>query len=116
MCKDGNQLVPANDPSLQARTRLSFAGVVSVAFALTSRGEIAGDPDVVFSGLPARTKDGRGLDTVIDAAIFDTLDNLGRGKRRDPDAAASAVERAVRGAIGAAWGKKPVVHVLVVEV
>ena len=116
LCKDGNQLVSANDPSIQARTRLAFAGVVSIAFALTARGEIAGDPDVVFSGLPTRTREGKGFDAVIDAAIFDTLDNLGRGKRRDPDAAATAVERAVRGAIGAAWGKKPMVHVLVVEV
>lgn len=116
LCKDGNQLVNANDPSLQARTRLSFAGVVSIAFALTARGEIAGDPDVVFSGLPLRTREGKGMDAVIDAAIFDTLDHMGRGKRRDPDAAAAAVERSVRGAIGNAWGKKPVVHVLVVEV
>ncbi len=116
LCKDGNILVPATDPVLQARTRLAFAGVISVAFALTARGELAGDPDVVFSGMPARTRDGKGMDAVIDAAIFDTLDNLGRGKRRDPDAAATAVERAVRGAVGAAWGKKPTVHVLVVEV
>lgn len=116
LCKDGNQLIDASDPALQARSRLSFAGVVSIAFALTSRGELAGDPDVIFSGLPARTREGKGFDTVIDTAIFDTLDHLGRGKRRDADAAASAVERAVRGAIGAAWGKKPVIHVLVVEV
>lgn len=116
LCKDGNQLIDASDPSLQARSRLSFAGIVSIAFALTSRGDLAGDPDVMFSGLPARTREGRGFDSVIDTAIFDTLDHLGRGKRRDADAAASAVERAVRGAIGAAWGKKPMVHVLVVEV
>ena len=116
LCKDGNQLIAVGDPVIQARTRLAFAGIVSIAFGLTARGEVAGDPDVVFSGLPQRTKDGRGLDTVIDAAIFDTLDHLGRGKRRDPDAAATAVERAVRGAVNAAWGKKPVVHVLVVEV
>ena len=116
MCKDGNLLVGATDPALQARTRLAFAGVVSIAFALTARGEIAGDPDVTFSGLPSRTREGKTMDAVIDAAIFDTLDNLGRGKRRDPDSAANSVERAVRGAVGAAWGKKPTVHVLVVEV
>lgn len=116
LCKDGNQLIDASDPALQARSRLSFAGIVSIAFALTSRGDLAGDPDVMFSGLPARTREGKGFDSVIDTAIFDTLDHLGRGKRRDADAAASAVERAVRGAIGAAWGKKPMVHVLVVEV
>lgn len=115
LCKDGNQLLDANDPALQARVRLSFAGIVSIAFGLTARGEVSGDPDVVFSGLPARTRDGKGMDTIIDAAIFETLDGLGRGKRRDADAAASAVERAVRNAVGAAWGKKPQVHVLVVE-
>ncbi len=116
LCKDGNLLVGSTDPALQARTRLAFAGVVSVAFGLTARGEVAGDPDVTFSGLPSRTRDGKTMDAVIDAAIFDTLDHLGRGRRRDPDAAATAVERAVRGAVGAAWGKKPLVHVLVVEV
>ncbi|UDL95147.1 ribonuclease J [Lichenihabitans sp. PAMC28606] len=116
LCKDGNLLVSANDPSLAARNRLAFAGIVSIAFALTSRGDLAGDPDVVFSGMPTHTRDGKAMDAVIDAAIFATLDNLGRGKRRDPDAAATAVERSVRGAIGAAWGKKPTVHVLVVEV
>ena len=116
LCKDGNLLVGAQDPAIQARTRLSFAGVISVAFALTARGEVSGDPDVIFSGMPTRMRDGKGLDAVIDAAIFDTLDNLGRGKRRDPDAAATAVERAIRNAVGQQWGKKPVVHVLVVEV
>lgn len=116
LCKDGNVLMGAGDPAIQSRVRLAFAGVVSVAFGLTARGDLAGDPDVVFSGLPTRTRDGQAMDVLIDKAIFDTLDHLGRGKRRDPDAAATAVERSVRGAVGAAWGKKPVVHVLVVEV
>ncbi len=115
LAKDGNLLIPATDASLQARVRLGFAGVISIAFALTGRGELAGDPDVLMSGLPSHTRDGRGMDVTVDEAIFDTLDNLGRGKRRDVDAAATAVERAVRGAVGAAWGKKPTVHVLVVE-
>lgn len=116
LCKDGNVMVAANDASIQARTKLAFAGIVSIAFAIQSNGNLVGDPDVLINGLPPKTADGRPMDVLIDDAIFSTLDNLGRGKRRDPDAAASAVERAVRGAVGAAWGKKPVVHVLVVEV
>ena len=68
-----------------------------------------------MSGLPARTRDGKGMDVVVDKAIFNTIDNLGRGKRRDADAAANAIERSVRGAVGHAWGKKPLVHVLIVE-
>ena len=116
VAKDGNVLVPVGDPSIAARNKLAFAGVISIALAVTARGEVAGTPDVVFSGLPTRTRDGKAMDAVIDAAIFDTLDNLGRGKRRDADATSAAVERGVRGQVGAAWGKKPVVHVLVVEV
>lgn len=116
LCKDGNVLVAASDAAIQARSKLSFSGIVSIAFALTARGELAGDPDVMISGVPGRVGDGKATDTIIDEAIFGTLDHLGRGKRRDPDAAAAAVERAVRGAVGAAWGKKPVVHVLVIEV
>ena len=115
LCKDGNLLVEASDAAIQARTRLSFAGVVSIAFGLSARGEVSGDPDVVFSGVPHRTREGRPMDALIDEAIFATLDSLGRGRRRDADAAAQAVERAVRAAVGAAWGKKPLVHVLVVE-
>ncbi len=116
LCKDGNVLVPASDASVQARHKLAFSGIVSIAFALTARGDLAGDPDVLISGLPTRAREGKAMDAIIDEAIFGTLDHLGRGKRRDPDAAATAVERSVRSAVGAAWGKKPTVHVLVVEV
>ena len=116
MAKDGNVLLPVGDPSIAARTKLAFAGVISIALAVTARGEIAGTPDVVFSGLPARGRDGKAMDAIVDAAIFDTLDTMGRSKRRDADATSLAVERAVRGQVGAAWGKKPTVHVLVVEV
>ena len=98
------------------RRRLSFAGVVSIAIALTPKGEMAGDPDVMISGLPERTRDGAGFDEIIDAAIFETFESLPRGKRRDPDVLSSAIERSVRASVGAVWGKKPQVHALVVEV
>ena len=116
IAKDGQLLLSVNDPAILARNRLSFAGVVSIAFGLSSKGDLVGNPDVVFSGIPEKLKDGQAMDAVIDGAIFDTLDNLGRGKRRDLDAAANSVERSVRAAVGAVWGKKPTVHVLVVEV
>jgi ribonuclease J len=115
LAKDGHVVVAANDPAIAARTKLAFAGVISIAVCFNARGEVQGDPDVLMSGLPGRTRDGKGMDVVVDEAIFNTIDNLGRGKRRDPDAAANAIERSVRGAVGHAWGKKPLVHVLIVE-
>ena len=114
--KDGDVLLVTGDDCVGQRRRLSFAGVVSIALALTDKGDLSGDPDVIIAGLPARTRQGAGMDAVVDAAIFETFENLPRGKRRDADAVATAIERAVRNSVNAAWGKKPAVHVLVVEV
>jgi ribonuclease J len=114
--KDGDILLPSGDECIAQRRRLSFAGIVSIALALSPKGDLAGDPDVMIAGLPSRTRQGAGMDEIVDAAIFETFESLPRGKRRDADAVSNAIERAVRGAVNAAWGKKPQVHVLVVEV
>ena len=114
--EDGSTLISANDEAIAQRTRLAFAGVVSIAIAMTGKGEMAGDPDVVMSGIPQRDRNGAMLDAIVDETIFSTIDGLSRGKRRDSDAIANAVERAVRSALGQTWGKKPQVHVLVLEV
>jgi ribonuclease J len=114
--KDGEILLPADQECVGQRRRLSFAGVVSIALALTPKGEMAGDPDVMIAGLPERTGEGAGFDEIIDSAIFETFEGLPRGKRRDADFVSGAIERAVRNSVGGLWGKKPQVHVLVVEV
>ncbi len=114
--KDGEILLPAEQDCIAQRRRLSFAGVVSIAIALTPNGEMAGDPDVMIAGLPERTREGAGFDGIIDGAIFDTFEGLPRGKRRDPEFLSSTIERAVRNSVNSVWGKKPQVHVLVVEV
>jgi ribonuclease J len=114
--KDGNILLQAGQQCVGQRRRLSFAGVVSIAIALTPKGEMAGDPDVMIAGLPERTREGAGFDEIIDAAIFEIFESLPRGKRRDADFLSSAIERGVRASVGAVWGKKPQVHALVVEV
>jgi ribonuclease J len=114
--KDGEILLPADQECVAQRRRLSFAGVVSIAIALTPKGEMAGDPDVMIAGLPERTRDGAAIDALIDSTIFQTFEGLPRGKRRDADFLSSAIERAVRNSVGSVWGKKPQVHALVVEV
>ena len=116
LVEDGAVLISADDEAIAQRIRLSFAGVVSIALGLTSKGDLAGDPDVVMSGIPKHGRDGAMLDAVVDETIFSTLDNLSRPKRRDADSVANAVERAVRSALSRAWGKKPQVHVLVLEI
>jgi ribonuclease J len=41
---------------------------------------------------------------------------LPKARRSDPDAVTQAIERSVRGAVNAVWGKRPVCHVLVVQI
>ncbi len=113
---DGKIPVGGDDKALRERRGLGFAGVISIAIAVSAKGELAGDPDVMIEGIPQKLSDGRPMDDLVDAAVFETIDNLPRGRRRDADALANAVERGVRSAVSSVWGKKPKVHVLVVEV
>jgi ribonuclease J len=114
--KDGNALLPADDEALRMRQKLAFAGIVTIALALNDKGDLAGQPDVVFAGLPTKTRGGAAIDALIDETLFQTLDSLPRQKRRDADVVSGAIEKAVRNVVGNVWGKKPAVHVLVVEV
>jgi ribonuclease J len=84
--------------------------------AVSAKGDLAGVPDVVTAGIPARARDGAAIDAIVDDALFQTFEHLPRQKRRHADIVSIAIEKAVRNAIAGAWGKRPAVHVLVVEV
>ena len=114
--KDGRLLVDAQQRTVADRRRLSFAGSVSVALALTEKGELADDPSYDLLGIPDRDRDGGFMHEVVHDAVLETFESLPRGKRRDPDAVAEAVRRAVRAAVNDRWGKKPMCHVHVLEV
>ncbi|CAM5767490.1 RNase J family beta-CASP ribonuclease [Labrys miyagiensis] len=116
LCLDGDILVNAGEETIPQRRRLSWSGAVTVALALSEKGDIVSEPDVKFSGLPLKVGDGRSMDDVIADAALLVLEGLPKPKRRDPDAVELAVERAVRSAVNAVWGKKPVCHVIVLVV
>ncbi|MFG1244473.1 ribonuclease J [Xanthobacter versatilis] len=114
--KDGRLLIPDGGRSIPERRKLSFVGAVSVAVAVDRQGGLAGDPSVEITGVPERGEGGIDmLDHVLDTVVA-TLDNLPKARRRDPDALAETLERAVRSAVNAVWGKKPVCHVHILEV
>ena len=50
--KDGTLLVDADARTVADRRRLSFAGAVSVALAITDKGVLAGDPELDLIGIP----------------------------------------------------------------
>lgn len=114
--KDGDVIIGAQDKTIPERRKLSFAGVVTVAIALDKRGDLAGDPAIDAIGLPSRGKRGEDMLDAIADTISEVLRSLPAAKRRDSDLVENAVEKAIRGAVQQAWGKKPACAVLVVEV
>jgi ribonuclease J len=114
--KDGALLIDAEAPTVAARRRLSFAGVVSVALALSEKGQLVADPEIELIGIPETDAGGRSMADIARDAIEEAFESLPKPRRRDPDQVAEAVRRAVRGAIAERWNKKPVCHVHVLSV
>jgi ribonuclease J len=114
--KDGMLLVEADARTVADRRRLSFGGAISVAIAITDKGELVEDPSLDLIGIPERDREGGLLHDAVHDAVLETIESLPRGRRRDPDAVAEAVRRAVRAAVAQRWGKKPMCHVHVLTV
>ncbi len=95
--KDGSLLVDAQMRTVADRRRLSFAGVVSVALALTGKGELAADPEVDLTGIPETAADGAVMADIAYDAVVEAFEQMPRARRRDPDSVAETVRRAVRG-------------------
>jgi len=114
--KDGSLLVSAEERTVADRRRLGFAGVVSIAIALSDTGELVGDPALTLTGIPAANAQGRSIAEIAYDAAMEAIGSLPRARRRDPDAVAEAVRRAIRAALSAAWNKKPTCHVHVLEI
>jgi ribonuclease J len=114
--KDGSLLVSAEERTVADRRRLGFAGVVSVALALSARGELIGDPAVTLTGIPEADALGHKIEDIAYDAAVEAFESMPRARRRDPEAVGEAVRRAVRAALSAAWNKKPTCHVHVLEV
>jgi len=114
--KDGSLLLDAEARTVASRRRLAFAGVVSVALALSDKGQLMADPEIELIGIPETDASGRPMEEIARNAIEEAFETLPKPRRRDPDEVAEAVRRTVRAAIADRWNKKPIcyVHVLVV--
>jgi len=82
MAKDGNALIPIGDEILRMRQRLAVSGIITIALAVDKKGEMAGIPDVMLTGIPSQSGSGAKLDEVVDDALFQTFDGLPRPQRR----------------------------------
>ncbi|HVY20136.1 MAG TPA: ribonuclease J [Bauldia sp.] len=114
--KDGKLLVPAEGKTVSERRRLSFAGMISVALAVSDKGALVADPEIEAIGIPESGAGGENLAEIVHDTVLDTVETLPKARRRDPDEVAESVRRAVRSAVAQHWGKKPVCHVHVLVV
>jgi ribonuclease J len=114
--KDGTILEDSKSRAVVERRRMGFAGCAFVAIAMTEKGELADDPEVDLVGIPEKNSAGEPFDDIVFDVVVSTVEGLPRARRRDPDAMAESVRRAVRAALNEHWGKKPIclVHVLTV--
>jgi ribonuclease J len=114
--KDGSLLVSAEAKTVAQRRRLSFAGVVFVALALSDKGVLVADPEIELIGVPETDAAGAAFADIARDAVEEAFESLPKPRRRDPETVTEAVRRAVRGAIAERWNKKPICHVQVLDV
>lgn len=114
--KDGNIVEDAKSRAVAERRKMAFAGCIFVAIAVTEKGEMVDEPEVDLVGIPEKTMAGEEIDDIVFDAVMSTFEGLPRARRRDPDAMAESVRRAVRSAVNEHWGKKPLCLVHVLEV
>jgi ribonuclease J len=114
--KDGSLIVSAEERTVADRRRLGFAGMVSVALAVNTRGDMIGDLQVRLTGIPEAGRLGRRTEEVAYDAAAEAFESMSRARRSDPDALAEGIRNAVRAALSAVWNKKPTCHVHVLEV
>ncbi|WP_223478570.1 ribonuclease J [Oricola indica] len=111
--KDGLLIGSGDDLGVGDRRRLSFAGHVAVSIVLNKQRELAADPDLVAIGVPQVDARGEDIEDLMFDAAVEAFESIPRARRRDLELVERAVHGAVRSAARNAWGKKPLVSVLV---
>jgi ribonuclease J len=114
--QDGNLYIDDEAKTISERRKLAFAGVVSVALAMNGRGDLVGDPWIEMAGLPEQTAPNQSMADLVADAVDDGIASLPKPRRRDPGALEQAIHRSVRGSVNNVWGKKPLCHVLILQV
>ncbi|HUS96126.1 MAG TPA: ribonuclease J [Hyphomicrobiaceae bacterium] len=110
--RDGRLIIAESEGSVRERRKLSVVGLVAVGLAITPKGEVLGDIDVALDGIPVEDAEGELMEDIVLDAVDGTLDSIPAKRRRDVEVVREAVRRSVRAAVDRAWGKKPIVKVL----
>lgn len=111
--RDGHLLVPEGEGPVRERRKLASVGMAVASVVLSRKGELVADPIVELDGVPIEDAEGESMLDIAYDAVEGTLKSIPPGRRRDPELVEEAIRKALRGAIHAAWGKKPICKVMV---
>jgi ribonuclease J len=107
---DGDTIIAADGGTINERRRLSWYGLISVAFALDGDDSLLGEPQIRLHGIPIEED----LDDFLEEASEAAVKAI-REKKGDYDKLRESVRLAVR-RVATSWtGKKPIVDVMIVE-
>jgi ribonuclease J len=107
---DGNLIVPGTDGPARQRRKLSFSGVILVALVIDDKMQLADDLMLETDGIPA------GLVDDLTETAEQAFESMPKPRRKDDNQVSETVRTSVRRAAEQAWGKKPVVKVVVMRV
>jgi ribonuclease J len=107
---DGKLVVNGVDGPAKQRRKLSYVGLVVAHVLVDDRNQLAEDIDVLLDGVPA------GLEEELAIAAEKAFDSLPKNRRKEVELVEDAVRTGIRRAADMAWGKKPIVKVLVARV
>jgi ribonuclease J len=110
---DGKELRSLSGESWKARRRIVFEGVAVATVVLDQEGVVLSPPRVTLPGLG---EDEPELPAMLGDAVGRAVAALGPGGRRDDAAVGEAARLAVRRALKARTGKRPVIEVQVVRI
>lgn len=114
--KDGLLLEDSKSRAVAERRRLAMAGCAFIGLAVTAKGDMADEPAVDLIGIPEKNAKGEMMDDIVFDVVVNIVEHLPKAKKRDPDAIAEAVRRAVRAALQEQWGKKTMCYVHLMQV
>ncbi|PSJ39793.1 ribonuclease J [Allosphingosinicella deserti] len=108
---DGDVILSADGTTMNARRRLSYNGVISVAIAMNDDDRVKGDVEIAIEGLPVEEDREAFLEEACAAAS-----SAARKGAKTEDKLREDIRLAVRRCATEWTGKKPVVNVLIVRI
>lgn len=112
---DGKRLIDVAAGALRARSRLITAGAVVATLAVGGRGDILAAPQIAVLGLLDGGDADQDLLLDLSDVAREAVGNMPKAQRGDDASVKEAVRQALRRAVSARFGKKPVTEVHLVR-